>query len=116
MVSSQEPFILDDYGIKNTNNIYRNLSNPTLYEMIVQRKEGLVAHLGPLVVNTGKFTGRSPKDKFIVKEESSTKNVWWGKENKPFDPAKFDNLYHRILAYLQGRDVFHSGLFCLHRF
>ena len=111
MVNTQEPFILEDYGIKNTANIYRNLSNPALYEIAVQRKEGLVAHLVPLVVSTGKYTGRSPKDKFIVREETSQKYVWWGKENKPFEPEKFDNLFHRILAYLQGKDVFVQDCF-----
>jgi phosphoenolpyruvate carboxykinase (ATP) len=111
LVDTKEIFALNNYGMKNTKNIYRNLSNPSLYEQAVLRKEGLVAHLGPFVVSTGRYTGRSPKDKFTVKEESSEKHIWWGKENKPFEITQFNNLYARILAYLQGRDVFVQDCF-----
>lgn len=97
---------LEKYGIKNPGNVYRNLPTPALYEETVRRREGLIAHLGPIVVSTGHHTGRSPDDKFIVKEESSQSKIGWGKENKPFDLAKFHSLYHRLLAYLQGKDLF----------
>ena len=97
---------LESYGIKNIGNIYRNLSTPALYEEIVKRSEGHIAHLGPIVVRTGHYTGRSPEDKFIVKEESSQDKIWWGKTNKSFEVLKFDYLYHRLLAYLQGKDIF----------
>ena len=99
-------FGLENYGITNLGNVYRNLSTPALYEEIVRRREGLISHLGPIVVRTGHYTGRSPKDKFIVKEESSQEKVWWSKENKPFEPVRFDALYNRLFAYLQGKDVF----------
>ncbi len=104
--SSIDYFGLDKYGITNLGSIYRNLSTPALYEETVRRREGLVAHLGPIVVRTGHHTGRSPRDKFIVKEQSSQEKIWWGKENKPFEMARFDALYHRLLAYLQGKDIF----------
>ncbi len=98
---------LNSYGMKNIGNIYRNLSTPALYEETVRRSEGHIAHLGPIVVRTGHYTGRSPEDKFIVKEESSQDKIWWGKSNnKPFKLTKFDYLYHRLLAYLQGKDIF----------
>lgn len=97
---------LEKYGIKNHGNVYRNSSTPALYEEIVRRREGLIAHLGPIVVSTGHHTGRSPEDKFIVNEESSQNKIGWGKENKPFDLTKFHSLYHRLLAYLQGKDLF----------
>ncbi len=97
---------LERLGITNIGGIYRNLSTPALCEETVRRREGLIAHLGPIVVRTGHYTGRSPKDKFIVKEETSEKNIWWGVENKPFDRDKFRGLFHRLLAYLQGKDVF----------
>jgi phosphoenolpyruvate carboxykinase (ATP) len=108
MVISQNKELLglEAYGMKNLGDIFRNLPTSALYEEIVRRKEGLIAHLGPMVVGTGHHTGRSPEDKFIVKEESSAEKIWWGKENKPFEPAKFDDLYHRLLAYLQGKDIF----------
>ncbi len=101
-----EHFKLDNYGMKNLGNVYWNLPTPALYEEIVSRREGLISHLGPIVVRTGHHTGRSPADKFIVKEKSSRDAIWWGATNKPFEEAKFESLYHRLLAYLQGKDVF----------
>ncbi len=107
MVSDNSNYIsFDQYKIINPGNVYRNLSTPELYEEIVKRGEGLIAHLGPVVVRTGHHTGRSPQDKFIVKEESSSDKIWWGRENRPFDVAKFEYLFQRLLAYLQGKDIF----------
>lgn len=97
---------LEDYGIKNLGDVYHNLPTPALYEQIMRRREGLMAHLGPIVVRTGHPTGRSPDDKFIVREESSQDKIWWSKENKPFGVNKFESLYHRLLAYLQGKDIY----------
>jgi len=103
---SAESLNLESYGLTNLGHIYRNLPTPALYEEIIRRREGLIAHLGPVVVRTGHHTGRSPKDKFIVKEETSEKKIWWGEVNRPFEPARFESLYHRLLAYLQGKDIF----------
>jgi phosphoenolpyruvate carboxykinase (ATP) len=102
---------LDNHGIVNVNDIYWNLSTPALYEEAVRRREGLVAHLGPLIVRTGHHTGRSPNDKFIVREPSSQDIIWWGDVNRPFDPERFDQLYARLLAYLQLKDVFVQDCF-----
>ena len=102
---------LDSLGIINVNDVYWNLSTPALYEEVVRRREGLVAHLGPLVVRTGHHTGRSPNDKFIVREPSSEGNIWWGNVNRPFTPDRFDHLYARLLAYLQLKDVFVQDCF-----
>ncbi|MCD6375598.1 MAG: phosphoenolpyruvate carboxykinase [Caldisericaceae bacterium] len=93
-------------GIKNVNNIYWNLVTPALYEQIIRRREGLLSHLGPVVVRTGAFTGRSPNDKFIVKEPSTENEIWWGDVNRPFSEEKFNLIWHRIQAYLQGNDIF----------
>ncbi len=82
------------------------MSSPALYEASVRRREGLIAHLGPLVVHTGHHTGRSPNDKFVVKEPDVADGIWWGKVNQPFDTAHFDAFYRRLLAYLQGKDLF----------
>ena len=65
-----------------------------------------MAHMGPLVVRTGQYTGRSPNDKYIVDEPSSRKHIWWGKENQPFDPERYDKLRARLTAYLQGKDLY----------
>jgi phosphoenolpyruvate carboxykinase (ATP) len=97
---------LESHGITNVNEVHWNLPAPALYEKAVQRSEGVIAHWGPLVVRTGHHTGRSPNDKFIVKEPSSDPHIWWGKVNRPIESAKFDSLYERLLAYLQGQDLF----------
>ena len=94
------------YGLVNTGVVYWNLPTPALYAESVRNREGFIAHLGPYVVRTGHHTGRSPKDKFIVKEASSESKIWWGKENRPFDTAHFDALYYRIMAYLQGKQLY----------
>jgi phosphoenolpyruvate carboxykinase (ATP) len=97
---------LSSLGITNVGTVFHNLSTPALYEEAIRRREASLCHLGPLVVRTGQYTGRSAKDKFIVREPSSEGMVWWGEHNKPFDPEHFDLLKIRLQAYLQGRDVF----------
>jgi len=97
---------LENHGIKNVGNVYWNLTTGALYEEIVRRREGLILHRGPIAVKTGHFTGRAANDKFIVKEPSSENHVWWGKVNRPFDEKKFDALFHRLLAYIQGKDLY----------
>jgi len=94
------------HGIRNANTVWWNLSTPALYEQALQRHEGHVAHLGPLVVRTGQYTGRSPNDRYVVREPSSRDRVWWGKVNLPFEPARYDALRSRLTAYLQGKDLF----------
>ncbi len=104
---------LKPMGLINLGNIFWNAPTPYLYEEIVHRHEGYVAHLGPVVVRTGHHTGRSPNDRFIVKDGVSENRVWWSETNKPFDPQKFQNLFARLQAYLQGKDIFiqdcHAG-------
>jgi phosphoenolpyruvate carboxykinase (ATP) len=102
---------LGHHGIHNVENVFWNLPTPALYEQAIRRYEGRVAHLGPLVVRTGHYTGRSPNDKFIVQEPSSTNKVWWGAVNRPIAPAQFEGLRQRVLAYLQGKDLFVQDCF-----
>jgi phosphoenolpyruvate carboxykinase (ATP) len=102
---------LSNHGIKNVNHVYWNLTSGELYEHTVKRGEGRIAHLGPLVVNTGQHTGRSPNDKFIVREVSSEKHIWWGKVNRPFEQARFDRLCNKMLAHFQGQDVYVQDCF-----
>jgi len=97
---------LEDLGIKNVNSEYWNLSSASLYEQAIRRREGLLAHLGPLVVRTGSITGRSPNDKFIVKEDVTGENIWWGDVNRSFDEDQFDRIFSRLQAYLQGDEIF----------
>ena len=104
--SSHAPQSLESLGITNVNTVYWNLSTPSLVEEAVRRREARLAHLGPLVVRTGQHTGRAPNDKFIVREPSSVDKVWWGKVNRPLEPEQFDRLHRRLMAYLQGKDLF----------
>ena len=97
---------LETHGLKNLKRIHWNLSTPQLYEHIIANEEGHISHLGPVCVSTGEHTGRAPKDKFIVQEPSSQENIWWGKVNRPFSVEQFEALYSRVLAYLQGKEVY----------
>ncbi|GAB4264084.1 MAG: phosphoenolpyruvate carboxykinase (ATP) [Candidatus Promineifilaceae bacterium] len=97
---------VDNHGIRNPGTVYWNLSTPMLYEQIIRRREGAIAHLGPIAVSTGDHTGRSPNDKFIVKEPTSENDIWWGKVNRPISQEQFDNIYRKMMAYIQNRDIF----------
>jgi phosphoenolpyruvate carboxykinase (ATP) len=102
---------LEKHGIQNVSAVYWNLPAPHLYEEAIRRREARLAHLGPLVVRTGHHTGRSPNDKFVVREPSSADRIWWGKANRPMEPDAFATLYRRLLAYWQGRDLFVQDCF-----
>src|SRR5437870_347356 len=82
-----------------------NLSIAALYEEAVRRQEGLIAEDGPLACRTGQHTGRSPGDKFVVKEPSSEANIAWGKVNCAMAPAQFDALQHDLLSSLSGKEL-----------
>src|SRR4030042_354886 len=97
---------LEHHGLTNLNTIYWTLPSPTLVETVVQRREGQLAHLGPVIVRTGHHTGRSPNDKFVVQSPGNGSEIWWGKLNRPMTPEQFDRLHLRMRSYFQGRDVF----------
>ena len=101
---------LGHHGIAHTGDVYWNLTTAQLYEEAVKRSEGVVAHGGPLVVVTGKHTGRSPKDKFVVKEPKTEDTIDWGSVNVPITQDHFDNLYGKALAYLQHKELFVQDL------
>jgi phosphoenolpyruvate carboxykinase (ATP) len=96
---------LDAQGIATPAEIFWNLTTPPLVEHAVRRGEGLLASDGPLVVRTGNHTGRSAKDKFIVKNRTSESMVWWGKTNVPMDPDAFDRLHDDFLIALGDKDM-----------
>ncbi len=96
---------LDNYGIKNAKVNYQ-LSSEELHNETIQKGQGKEASSGALAVNTGEFTGRSPKDRFIVKDEVTEDKVWWGDINIPFDASKFDALYEKVTDYLSEKEVF----------
>jgi phosphoenolpyruvate carboxykinase (ATP) len=102
---------LESLGLHNIGRVYANLVTPALYEEVIRRREGMIALAGPLVVRTGHHTGRSANDKFMVDDPTTHDHVWWGKINRPFDSARFEGLFRRILAYLQGQDLYVQDLY-----
>jgi phosphoenolpyruvate carboxykinase (ATP) len=92
--------------------VQRNLSTPKLVEAAIRNGEGVLSSRGALVSQTGKRTGRSPKDKFTVKDAITANKVDWGLVNLAFAPEKFDALYDRVLEYLAGKEVYVQDLFC----
>lgn len=91
--------------------VYWNLTPPLLYEEIVKRGEALIADNGPLVVYTGKCTGRSPRDKFYVDEPSSRERIWWAGDKKALDQAHFEILKNRMIEYFNLKDIFIQDCF-----
>ncbi|TCT17514.1 phosphoenolpyruvate carboxykinase (ATP) [Melghiribacillus thermohalophilus] len=91
-------------GLLARDNIRKNLAVPVLVEKVLSRNEGSLTSTGAVRVETGKYTGRSPKDKFIVKDDISESKVEWGSVNQPISENVFLNLYHKVLDYLSERD------------
>src|ERR1041385_7484071 len=91
--------------------VHRNLHSGLLVEHAVRRGEGLLADNGALVGYTGKFTGRTPKDKFTVKDAVTAELVNWNASNQPFDTEKFDALLERVTAYLRGKELYVQDLY-----
>lgn len=87
-------------------NAYVNLSLDELLKAAVARNEGKITSTGALAGDTGKFTGRSPKDKFSVLDETTKDEVWWGNINQPFAPEKFDALLEKVINHYKGKDIF----------
>ncbi len=97
---------VDKHGMQNAANVYWNLTPPELYEHALCRGEGQISELGAFVVCTGAHTGRSPNDKFVVKEPSSEERIWWGKVNRPIGREQFDNLYRKISEFTKDKDIY----------
>ncbi len=97
---------LINHGLKDLDMVFWNLPAPALYEEAVFRGECHLVNGGALVVNTGKWTARAANDKYIVSEQTTEDNIWWGVYNRPMAPEKFDQLYQRVLASLQGEELF----------
>lgn len=97
---------LENHGLTNLRMAYWNLPTEALYEEVNFRREARISHRGPIVVSTGKHTARSADDKFIVKEPTTSDQIWWGQYNRPFSSDKFNDLCNRLQGFLQGRDVF----------
>ena len=97
---------IEALGIVAPKAVYRNLPPARLVEMALARGDGTLSESGALCVTTGKYTGRSPEDRFVVDLPEIHDEIDWGKVNVPISPEKYKALYKRITAYLQGRDIF----------
>ena len=102
---STHPLDLTHAGLGQLGTLHRNLPPALLVEHAVRRNEGLLAQGGALVTKTGKYTGRSPDDKFVVRDETTEGAVWWA-NNKAWTPAQFDHFHARVAAYLQHKEVY----------
>ncbi|MDT8854512.1 phosphoenolpyruvate carboxykinase [Paracoccaceae bacterium Fryx2] len=101
---------LDHQGITGLGTVHYNLNEPALVEAALLRGEGKLGIGGAFLCSTGQFTGRSPKDKFVVRSPSVEDTVWW-ENNAPMAPEAFDRLHADMLAHMQGRDYFVQDLF-----
>ncbi|MBP6736384.1 MAG: phosphoenolpyruvate carboxykinase [Rhodobacteraceae bacterium] len=101
---------LEHQGITGLGNVYYNFIEPALVEEAVKRGEGRLGKGGAFLCSTGQFTGRSPKDKFVVRTPAVEDSIWW-ENNAPMSPEAFDRLYEDMLAHMKGRDYFVQDLF-----
>lgn len=97
---------LESLGLENVCEAHWNLTPAELVEHALSKKEGTLTDKGALMCDTGKFTGRSPKDKFIVKDDRTKDSVWWGDINIPISPENFDRIHQKMIKHLEGKKVF----------
>ena len=96
----------DSIGLNNLGNVYWNLTPAELVEDTIINGQGVLTDTGALAIETGEFTGRSPKDRYIVLDSVTKNTIWWGDVNIKFSEEKFDALYNRMKAYLTDRDIY----------
>ncbi len=104
VVTTETP--LGFHGLNPDGRIYRQPTSALLYTHALARGEGRLAEGGPLVVDTGRFTGRSPKDKFVVREPGSEDRIWWGKVNQPLSEEQFEGLRQKVVSHLETQDLY----------
>ena len=102
---------LSRHGLEGVAKVYWNLNPTELVEQSLSRNESRLAANGSLVAETGQYTGRSPLDRYVVLDETTESTVDWGKINQPISPEHFDDLHGKLLAYLEGKDVFVQDCF-----
>ena len=97
---------LKNHGLVHLDRVYWNLPEAALYEEASFRQEGFIAHGGPFVVNTGKWSARAAQDKYVVQETTTEDKIWWGEYNRPYSPENFSALFSRVQAFLQDEELF----------
>jgi phosphoenolpyruvate carboxykinase (ATP) len=103
--SNTKSISLHYLGIKNSIIRYQLIPDE-LHDQTIQKGQGVETSLGAITVNTGEFTGRSPLDRFIVKDEITENEVWWSNINIPFSSENFDKLYDKVVDYLSEKELF----------
>jgi len=102
---------LEKIGLTNVKNAFWNLSIPALVEETILTGQGTLTDTGALACDTGEFTGRSPKDKYVVFDENTKKTVWWGEVNNKMPIETFKKIQERMSSYLIGRDIYIKDTF-----
>jgi phosphoenolpyruvate carboxykinase (ATP) len=102
---------LKNHGLVHLDRVYWNLPEAALYEEASFRQEGHIAHGGPFAVRTGKWSARAAQDKYVVREDSTDENIWWGEYNRPYTPESFSSLMSRVQAFLQDEELFVQDCF-----
>ena len=97
---------LGEHGIDAGGRVHLHPSTSLLYTHALQANEGRLAEGGPLVVDTGRHTGRSPNDKFLVREPGSEDRIWWGTVNQSIDEARFEGLRDKLTSFLEDQDLY----------
>ena len=111
MTTTGKDLALDKMGFTDLGQVLRNLPVEDIIENIVDHQEGTLGLNGAVMVDTGRYTGRSPKDKYFVDEESSNKNLWWGPVNAKIDESIFDDLYEQVVDYYNHSDDSNTYVF-----
>jgi len=104
--STMETALAASAVLTTSKTVFRNLSAPALYEHAAMKKEAEITAGGALCARTGKHTARSPRDRFVVKEPSCEKNVWWSDQNEAISEETFDKLYRKVEKYLADREIY----------
>ena len=99
-------FNLKNHGLIHLDQVFWNLPTPALYEEAIFRGEGHMTAGGPFLVRTGKWSARAANDKYVVQEHETEDKIWWGQYNRPMTPEKFNGMFARLQAYLQGEELF----------
>jgi len=111
MTTTGKDLALDKMGFTDLGQVLRNLPVEDIIENIIDHQEGTLGLNGAVMVDTGRYTGRSPKDKYFVDEESSNKNLWWGPVNAKIDESIFDDLYEQVVDYYNHSDDSNTYVF-----
>ena len=105
-------FGVDNHGLSGMSALHWNQGAPQLYEAGLRRGEGELSIDGAFVTKTGEYTGRSPKDKFMVEDDSIKNDIWWGSVNQPIGADKFDIVHARMMDYFKGKEAFVQDCYC----